>query len=253
MRLYRIVLYVKRITREVYIRRRALCRSGARRRIRQRVAPQCAAGGGEHHVEAGPGRFILGQRHDTGEALRDGRRLEPLHALPIIWYTHETSDGPAAAQNAPCFLSTGESDRRCTRLASRPEQADRDIGQDLMRQFGWPVGMPLCRAMGDGLVGGAEHSDRKPDCAGLVLLHRRPVAGVRTASSRRPRRHPMPTSSLHAGGCANSANRRSHDQRNRAAQRVLPRLTIFSTARAPATSFRPSRSRRCWPGRSPRP
>src|SRR2546423_7515566 len=33
------------------------------------------------------------------------------------------------------------------------DEADRNaIGQDLMRvQYRWPVGMPLCRAMGDGL------------------------------------------------------------------------------------------------------
>jgi phage-related protein len=33
------------------------------------------------------------------------------------------------------------------------QERDRNaIGQDLMRvQFRWPVGMPLCRAMGDGL------------------------------------------------------------------------------------------------------
>lgn len=33
------------------------------------------------------------------------------------------------------------------------EEGDRNaIGQDLMRvQFRWPVGMPLCRSMGDGL------------------------------------------------------------------------------------------------------
>jgi phage-related protein len=33
------------------------------------------------------------------------------------------------------------------------EQADRNaIGQDLMRaQFRWPIGMPLCRPLGDGL------------------------------------------------------------------------------------------------------
>jgi putative component of toxin-antitoxin plasmid stabilization module len=33
------------------------------------------------------------------------------------------------------------------------DQADRNIiGQDLMRvQFRWPVGMPLCRSLGEGL------------------------------------------------------------------------------------------------------
>jgi phage-related protein len=37
-------------------------------------------------------------------------------------------------------------------LRSLPE-ADRNIiGQDLMRvQFRWPIGMPLCRSLGDGL------------------------------------------------------------------------------------------------------
>ena len=35
----------------------------------------------------------------------------------------------------------------------RLDQGDRNaIGQDLMRvQYRWPIGMPLCRAMGDGL------------------------------------------------------------------------------------------------------
>ena len=37
--------------------------------VRQLVAPDVAAGGGEHHVEGCPSRFILGQRHDGGDAL----------------------------------------------------------------------------------------------------------------------------------------------------------------------------------------
>ena len=37
-------------------------------------------------------------------------------------------------------------------LRSLDEKDRNAIGQDLMRvQFRWPVGMPLCRAMGDGL------------------------------------------------------------------------------------------------------
>lgn len=37
-------------------------------------------------------------------------------------------------------------------LKSLPEAERRAIGLDLMRvQFRWPVGMPLCRAMGSGL------------------------------------------------------------------------------------------------------
>jgi phage-related protein len=37
-------------------------------------------------------------------------------------------------------------------LRGLPEPERNAIGQDLMRvQYRWPVGMPLCRAMGDGL------------------------------------------------------------------------------------------------------
>ncbi len=51
----------------------------------------------------------------------------------------------------------------------RLEQADRNaIGQDLMRlQFRWPVGMPLCRPLGDGLW----------EVRSNLLLHREPVGG----------------------------------------------------------------------------
>ena len=37
-------------------------------------------------------------------------------------------------------------------LKSLPEQARRAVGRDLTDiQFGWPVGMPLCRSLGNGL------------------------------------------------------------------------------------------------------
>ena len=37
-------------------------------------------------------------------------------------------------------------------LKDLPEQDRREVGKDLMRaQWRWPVGMPLCRPMGDGL------------------------------------------------------------------------------------------------------
>lgn len=37
-------------------------------------------------------------------------------------------------------------------LRGLPEEDRREVGKDLMRaQWRWPVGMPLCRAMGDGL------------------------------------------------------------------------------------------------------
>jgi phage-related protein len=37
-------------------------------------------------------------------------------------------------------------------LKDLPPEDRREVGKDLMRaQWRWPVGMPLCRAMGDGL------------------------------------------------------------------------------------------------------
>lgn len=37
-------------------------------------------------------------------------------------------------------------------LKDQPEEIRREIGLDLMRvQYRWPIGMPLCRAMGAGL------------------------------------------------------------------------------------------------------
>jgi phage-related protein len=55
--------------------------------------------------------------------------------MPVVFY--RTSAGTEVVRN--WLRSLDEGDRNV-------------IGQDLMRvQFRWPVGMPLCRAMGDGL------------------------------------------------------------------------------------------------------
>jgi phage-related protein len=55
--------------------------------------------------------------------------------IPIVFY--RTPAGTEAVRNWLRALNDGERNV---------------IGQDLMRvQYRWPVGMPLCRAMGDGL------------------------------------------------------------------------------------------------------
>src|SRR5882757_8116856 len=55
--------------------------------------------------------------------------------IPVVFYS--TRAGTEVVRN--WLRSLDEGDRNA-------------IGQDLMRvQFRWPVGMPLCRAMGDGL------------------------------------------------------------------------------------------------------
>ena len=60
---------------------------------------------------------------------------EPPRKIPVIFY-----QTPAGGKVVRDWLNgLDEADRAA-------------IGQDLMRvQFRWPVGMPLCRAMGDGL------------------------------------------------------------------------------------------------------
>jgi phage-related protein len=60
---------------------------------------------------------------------------ESPHKTPVVFY--RTSTGTEVVRD----------------WLRRLNQADRNIiGQDLMRvQFRWPIGMPLCRPLGDGL------------------------------------------------------------------------------------------------------
>ena len=45
------------------------------------------------------------------------------------------------------------------------------VGQDLMRaQWRWPVGMPLCRAMGQGALGDPHRTAQQPYRAGAALF-----------------------------------------------------------------------------------
>ena len=60
---------------------------------------------------------------------------EPFRKIPVVFYRT-----PAGAEVVRDWL-------RCLDAADRSV-----IGQDLMRvQFRWPIGMPLCRSLGDGL------------------------------------------------------------------------------------------------------
>jgi phage-related protein len=56
------------------------------------------------------------------------------HKIPVVFY--RTQGGAEIVRD---WLSLDDADRRA-------------VGLDLMRvQYRWPVGMPLCRALGDGL------------------------------------------------------------------------------------------------------
>ena len=46
----------------------------------------------------------------------------------------------------------------------------RSIGFDIQTvEFGWPVGMPTCKPLGNGLGGSAKQSERRKDWAGYIL------------------------------------------------------------------------------------
>lgn len=58
-------------------------------------------------------------------------------------------------------------------LRSLPAQDRRVIGGDLATlQVGWPMGMPLCRALGAGFVGDAEQSAEQANGATVVFRGR---------------------------------------------------------------------------------
>lgn len=85
------------------------------------------------------------------------------------------------------------------------EAADRNaIGQDLMRvQYRWPVGMPLCRAMGAGLweVRSSLPSNR---IARMVFCVQGGKILVLHAFIKKARKRPMATLPWRAGANANS-------------------------------------------------
>ena len=96
------------------------------------------------------------------------------------------------------------------------EEGDRNvIGQDLMRvQYRWPVGMPLCRAMGSGLweVRSELASNR---IARVCSAFSETGFWCCMASSRKPARRPMTTSRSHASAVASSADSRRVVRRKR--------------------------------------
>ena len=86
------------------------------------------------------------------------------------------------------------------------DEGDRNaIGQDLMRvQYRWPVGMPLCRAMGGGLW---EVRSDLPATASRACCSAFNRAGFWCfmPSSRKPARHPTTISRSRASAAASSA------------------------------------------------
>jgi len=57
-------------------------------------------------------------------------------------------------------------------LKSLPSREDRKrIGEDIKTiEFGWPVGMPVCRSVGGGILRGTVGPGSKPHRSGAVLF-----------------------------------------------------------------------------------
>lgn len=98
-------------------------------------------------------------RIDLSRACCESPTLAPkflVYRMDIIWYRDHTQChmvGEAARKLPVLFYQTrGGAEPVRNWLRSLDDRDQNTIGLDLTRvQFRWPVGMPLCRAMGDGL------------------------------------------------------------------------------------------------------
>ena len=76
---------------------------------------------------------FFGTKHFTTNG--DGEEPEKIWKIPLVFFATNSGNEPVREW----LLGLDEEDRH-------------EIGQDLMRvQFRWPVGMPLCRSLGNGL------------------------------------------------------------------------------------------------------
>jgi phage-related protein len=75
----------------------------------------------------------------------------------LIWYIQQVGSKPALPEGkrVPAFFYRTEAGREPVRdwLKSLPNDDDRKrIGADIKTvEFGWPLGMPVCRPLGDGV------------------------------------------------------------------------------------------------------
>jgi phage-related protein len=101
------------------------------------------------------GRMQLGwQRHESAKRMSG----EQFRCASRTLYDTCTLYGPAATTGGPrkipvVFYRTPAGVEVVRNWLRDLDEADRNaIGQDLMRvQYRWPVGMPLCRSLGEGL------------------------------------------------------------------------------------------------------
>src|SRR5438876_12372338 len=74
-------------------------------------------------------------------------------------------------------------------LRGLPEAERQAIGKDLLRaQWRWPVGMPLCRPLGNGLWEVRTQLATKRTARVLLCLHRQHLVALQSLSRKRARR-----------------------------------------------------------------
>jgi antitoxin HicB len=85
------------------------------------------------------------------------------------------------------FLSAAGTEPVRDWLRALPDEDCRTIGQDLMRvQWRWPIGMPLCRSLGDGLWEGAYEPAEPSHRTGHLRLSRRGTRGTARVHQEEP-------------------------------------------------------------------
>ncbi len=98
--------------------------------------------------------------------------------MHLVWYNAlekvQMSHGPLPEKIALIFYRTAAGGEPVREWLKGLDKAERqEIGKDLLRaQWRWPVGMPLCRSLGDGLWEIRTDLSTRRTARVLVCLHR---------------------------------------------------------------------------------
>lgn len=91
----------------------------------------------------------------TSRSFLRARRSRPfqkvLAFLYLFWYI-ECLDDRKAQTHPARILEIERRARTCARVVELPREDQRKIGRDIAKvQFGWPIGLPVCRPLSQGL------------------------------------------------------------------------------------------------------
>jgi hypothetical protein len=130
------------------------------------------------------------------------------------------------------------------------------IGEDIKTvEFGWPVGMPVCKPFGDGIYELRTSPAQNRIARVLFASTREPGWSCSTDSLRKRERHQTRIWSRHEAtrasikGGSDESKKKSQSDRFTAARPSI----VFWSKKESAKKSKPSRSSRCWLGNFHRP